>query len=271
MKKSIAIMTAAILCAALCACGKSESSQDSGDYIYGQISSISGNDVTLLLAEYTEQSSDDTSAEGAESAADGEGKPQDGGGRGGFGGGMPEGFDPENMPQGGFDPENMPEGFDPENMPQGGFDPENMPEGFDPENMPQGGFDSENMPEGFDPENMPQGGFDSENMPEGFDPENMPQGGFDRENMPEGFDPENMPQGGFDRENMPNRSSGTKIGDYTLTGETQEVRIPVGVTVTTALGVETDFDVLKTGDMIKCSMKTDSEGNQTVTAVWIVE
>lgn len=86
-------------CAALCACGKAESSQDSGDHIYGQISSISGNDVTLLLAEYTEQSSDDTSAEGAESATDGEGKPQDGGGRGGFGGGMPQGgFDRENMP-----------------------------------------------------------------------------------------------------------------------------------------------------------------------------
>ena len=233
MKKSIAIMTAAILCAALCACGKAESSQDSGDYIYGQISSISGNDVTLLLAEYTEQSSDDTSAEGAESAADGEGKPQDGGGRGGFGGGMPEGFDPENMPQGGFDPENM--------------------------------------PEGFDPENMPQGGFDRENMPEGFDPENMPQGGFDRENMPEGFDPENMPQGGFDRENMPNRVSGTKIGNYTLTGETKEVRIPVGVTITTTLGVETDFDALKTGDMIKCSLKNDSKGDQAITAVWIVE
>ena len=214
MKKSIAIMTAAILCAALCACGKAESSQDSGDYIYGQISSISGNDVTLLLAEYTEQSSDDTSAEGAESAADGEGKPQDGGGRGGFGGGMPEGFDPENMPQGGFDPENM---------------------------------------------------------PEGFDPENMPQGGFDRENMPEGFDPENMPQGGFDRENMPNRGSGTKIGNYTLTGETKEVRIPVGVTITTTLGVETDFDALKTGDMIKCSLKNDSKGDQAITAVWIVE
>ena len=195
MKKSIAIMTAAILCAALCACGKAESSQDSGDYIYGQISSISGNDVTLLLAEYTEQSSDDTSAEGAESAADGEGKPQDGGGRGGFGGGMPEGFDPENMPQGGFDPENM----------------------------------------------------------------------------PEGFDPENMPQGGFDRENMPNRGSGTKIGNYTLTGETKEVRIPVGVTITTTLGVETDFDALKTGDMIKCSLKNDSKGDQAITAVWIVE
>ncbi len=52
-----------------------------------------------------------------------------------------------NMPQGGFDPNNMPEGFDPGNMPQGGFDPNNMPEGFDPGNMPQGGFDPNNMPQ----------------------------------------------------------------------------------------------------------------------------
>lgn len=51
-------------------------------------------------------------------------------------------------PQGGggdFDPNNMPtppEGFDPDNMPEGlgggGFDPNNMPEDFDPSNIPDG-------------------------------------------------------------------------------------------------------------------------------------
>lgn len=102
MQKSIAIMTAAILCAVLCACENTEAPQDSGNYIYGQISSISGNDVTLMLAEYTEPDSDDDSAETAESMADGARKPQDGSGRGDF------------------DRENMPEGFDPENMPNRG-------------------------------------------------------------------------------------------------------------------------------------------------------
>ena len=145
------------------------------------------------------------------------------------------------------------------NRPQGGFDRENMPEGFDPENMPEGGFDRGNMPEGFDPENMPEGGFDRGNMPEGFDPENMP----------EGFDPENMPEGGFDRGNS--KAPQSNVKGYTLTGEEQQIRIPVGATVTTALGVETDFDVLKTGDMIKYTTKKDDDGNEVITAVWIVE
>ena len=136
-------------------------------------------------------------------------------------------------------------------------------------NRPQGGFDRGNMPEGFDPENMPEGGFDPENMPEGFDPENMPEGGFDRENMPEGFDPENMPEGGFDRGNS--KAPQSNVKGYTLTGEEQQIRIPVGATVTTALGVETDFDVLKTGDMIKYTTKKDDDGNEVITAVWIVE
>ena len=56
------------------------------------------------------------------------------GGKSGFSGGQPpQGFDGE-----------MPEGFDPDNMPDfgggmpGGFDPENMPDDFDPDNMPEG-------------------------------------------------------------------------------------------------------------------------------------
>ncbi len=136
-------------------------------------------------------------------------------------------------------------------------------------NRPQGGFDRENMPEGFDPENMPEGGFDRGNIPEGFDPENMPEGGFNRGNMPEGFDPENMPEGGFDRGNS--KAPQSNVKGYTLTGEEQQIRIPVGATVTTALGVETDFDVLKTGDMIKYTTKKDDDGNEVITAVWIVE
>ena len=84
-------------------------------------------------------------------------------GPGGFGGrpgGMPEDFDPENMP----DFENMPEGFEPGQMP-GGFDPENMPEDFDPSQMggrgqrPEGGRENMTPPEDFDGE-----------LPEDFDP-----------------------------------------------------------------------------------------------------
>ena len=231
------MLTALLLSAALCACDNSEKTAADINYLYGQISEISGNDLTLLVAEYDE-SDEKTEEKDKESSDNSEdSKSQNRGNKG--------------------------------NRPQGGFDRENMPEGFDPENMPEGGFDRENMPEGFDPENMPEGGFDRENMPEGFDPENMPEGGFDRENMPEGFDPENMPEGGFDRENS--KAPQSNVKGYTFTGEEQQIRIPVGATVTTALGVETDFDVLKTGDMIKYTTKKDDDGNEVITAVWIVE
>ena len=199
MKKHIAMLTALLLSAALCACDNSEKTAADINYLYGQISEISGNDLTLLVAEYDE-SDEKTEEKDKESSDNSEdSKSQNRGNKG----------------------------------------------------------------------NRPQGGFDRENMPEGFDPENMPEGGFDRENMPEGFDPENMPEGGFDRENS--KAPQSNVKGYTFTGEEQQIRIPVGATVTTALGVETDFDVLKTGDMIKYTTKKDDDGNEVITAVWIVE
>ena len=199
MKKHIAMLTALLLSAALCACDNSEKTAADINYLYGQISEISGNDLTLLVAEYDE-SDEKTEEKDKESSDNSEdSKSQNRGNKG----------------------------------------------------------------------NRPQGGFDRENMPEGFDPENMPEGGFDRENMPEGFDPENMPEGGFDRENS--KAPQSNVKGYTFTGEEQQIRIPVGATVTIALGVETDFDVLKTGDMIKYTTKKDDDGNEVITAVWIVE
>ena len=68
---------------------------------------------------------------------------------GGFGGQMPEGFEPDQMPEG------MPGGFDRGQMPEG------MPGGFDRGQMPEGmpeGFEPGQMPEGFEPGQMPGGG-----------------------------------------------------------------------------------------------------------------
>ena len=129
------------------------------------------------------------------------------------------------------------------------------PEGF---TRPENG----EMPSGFDPENfkgeMPEGFTRSENgeMPSGFDPEN-----FNGE-MPEGF---SRPENGEKPERGGNNSK------YTLTGEQEEVRIPVGTDVTTSDGVKTDFDALKAGNIIKCSVEKDSDGKDVVKEVWIVE
>lgn len=129
--------------------------------------------------------------------------------------------------------------------PEGFTRPENgeMPSGFDPEN-----FKGE-MPEGF---TRPENG----EMPSGFDPENF------KGEKPEGF---TKPENG----EMPERSG--KSSKYTLTGEQEEVRIPVGTDVTTSDGVKTDFDALKAGNIIKCSVEKDSDGKDVVKEVWIVE
>ena len=129
--------------------------------------------------------------------------------------------------------------------PEGFTKPENgeMPSGFDPEN-----FKGE-MPEGF---TKPENG----EMPSGFDPENF------KGEIPEGF---SRPENGEKPERGGNNSK------YTLTGEQKEVRIPVGTDVTTSDGVKTDFDALKAGNIIKCSVEKDSDGKDVVKEVWIVE
>jgi len=85
------------------------------------------------------------------------------GGMGGFGGGqrpeMPEGFDPKNIPEGGFDGQHPNRDFDPQNLPEDFTMPEGMtpgepPEGFDSENLPQ----DFTRPEGETPE-MPPNSF----------------------------------------------------------------------------------------------------------------
>ena len=96
---------------------------------------------------------------------------------------------------------------------------------------------------------------------------------FDPSDLPEGFEkPENgeMPEG-FDKSKFGGSRSKAGSSRYTLTGEQEELRVLVGTTVTTVLGVETDFEVLKSGDMIRCTVEKDSEGNDVITAIWIME
>ena len=77
---------------------------------------------------------------------------------------------------------------------------------------------------------------------------------------------------GFSRpENGEKPERGGNNSKYTLTGEQEEVRIPVGTDVTTSDGVKTDFDALKAGNIIKCSVEKDSDGKDVVKEVWIVE
>ena len=67
------------------------------------------------------------------------------------------------------------------------------------------------------------------------------------------------------------RSGKSGNSQYSLTGEKQELRIPVGTSVTTSDGVKSNFDALKKGDIIKCSVEKNDDGQYTVKEVWIVQ
>ena len=236
MKRLLICAMAAGLLASLSACGSTVNAADS-DFVYGQIDSVSGNDIVLLLADYNENadSGDADAAEETDSGKrSGESKRE-----------KPEGFDKSK-----FSGE-MPEGFDPSNMPEG-FSRSKKDGESD-----ESGESKRERPEGFDKSKF------SGEMPEGFDPSNLPEG-FEKPADGE------MPEG-FDESRFGDSRSKASSSRYTLTGEQEELRIAVGTTVTTALGVETDFEVLKSGDMIKCTVEKDSDGNDVITAVWILE
>ena len=277
MKKLIAAALLTAMLASLASCGKNAKAADT-EYIYGKIDSVSGNDIVLLLADYNEDAESTDSADKVEKkSSDDEtndskserkrpSRSDDDEGSRSFkmpeNGEMPEGFDPEQFSG------KMPGGFgkSEDGESSGNFKkPENgeMPEGFDPEQF------SGKMPGGFgkSEDGDSSGGFkkpENGEMPEGFDPEKF------NGKMPEGFSRSGDGEKTKDFSRSKNREN-SGSSKYTLTGEQAELRIPVGTTVTTSLGVKTDFDVLSAGDIIKCSVEKDSSGNDVVTEVWIME
>ena len=245
MKRFIAAAVIAAMLASFSGCAQT-AEPENAEYIYGKIDSVSGNDIVLLLADYNEESGSeaaDSTAESGETDDSSESKRSKGSGGKGF-------SKPENGER--------PEGFDPSNF--GGERPERSSDSSDDsgsgEKKSRSKPENGEMPEGFDPSNF------SGEMPEGFDPSKF---GGER---PERSSDSSDESGSGEKKS---RSFGKQNSRYTLTGEQQELRIPVGVTVTTALGVKTDFDVLSAGDIIKCSIEKDSDSNTVVTEVWILE
>ena len=230
MKKIVVAALTAIMLASLSGCGKTAEKEADGEYIYGQVESVSGNDVVLLLADYNENAEEEKS----DSESDNDKKEKSDGEEG-------ESSKKRSRPSFG----DMPEGFD-----TGNFDGK-MPEGFD-----KGDFEGE-MPEGFDK------GDSEGKMPEGFD-----KGSFGDFKRPDGEKSDD----GEKSENSDSKKRPSGSGSkYTLTGDKEEIRIPVGTKVTTSLGVETDFKVLSEGDIIRCSAEKNSSGEEVVTAVQIME
>ena len=200
MKKLIAAALAVVMIVAQTSCSK-KSDKDDNEYIYGQIESVSGNDVTLEILNYNEKSDDSESDDTSDSESSGSKRQR------------------------------------------GDFKP--------------GDFDG-SMPDGFDPEKFAgkrPGSDDSDNSGSSDSSDSSDSSGSSKRSRPQG-----MPKQG-----------GSKNSDYTLTGEKKEIRIPVGVSVTTSSGVKSSFDALKKGDIIKLSVEKDSSGSETVKEVWIMK
>lgn len=111
MKKLALLALSGILLASMTGCGSNAQAAEA-EYIYGQIDSVSGNDIVLLLADYNENaaSSQEEADKQSEESGSERKKPEKGE--------MPDDFDPSQFsgekPEGFSMPENgeMPEGFD---------------------------------------------------------------------------------------------------------------------------------------------------------------
>ena len=147
MKKIISAVLIIAMAASMAACGDSSKADESGDLIYGEVQSISGNDVVIKVAKENEgkDNSDDASESDDTSSSDkkrsrGDFNPGD------FSGSMPEGFDPEQFKgkrPGGSDNSDDSDNSGSSKPKRQRPDMSSLPEGFDPKN-----FDG-SMPEGM--------------------------------------------------------------------------------------------------------------------------
>ena len=155
MKKMISAVLVLAMTVSMAACGDSSKADESGDYIYGEVQSISGNDVVIKVAKENEgkDNSDDASESDDTSSSDkkrsrGDFNPGD------FSGSMPEGFDPKN-----FDG-SMPDGFDPEQFKGKRPGSDNSDNSDNSGSSKRARPDMSNLPDDFDPSqfgSMPDG------------------------------------------------------------------------------------------------------------------
>ena len=72
----------------------------------------------------------------------------------------------------------------------------------------------------------------------------------------------------MDSTKMPQGAPG---GMSDMTGETVTTMIPVGVTVHTTSDTTTTFSRLASGDLLKILVETDSDGNEVIEEIWMLQ
>jgi len=73
---------------------------------------------------------------------------------------------------------------------------------------------------------------------------------------------------GSDSTEMPQGAPG---GMSDMTGETVTTMIPVGVTVHTTSDTTTTFSRLAAGDLLKILVETDTDGNEVIEEIWMLQ
>ena len=72
----------------------------------------------------------------------------------------------------------------------------------------------------------------------------------------------------MDSTEMPQGAPG---GMSDMTGETVTTMIPVGVTVHTTSDTTTTFSCLAAGDLLKILVETDTDGNEVIEEIWMLQ
>ncbi|MDO4285851.1 MAG: hypothetical protein Q4C60_11030 [Eubacteriales bacterium] len=210
--------------------------EDGETLIYGEITQVAGNEITIDVVEVSEQSQEENgmAPQGADESqsSDGAGEPQ---------------------PREGAGESQPPETDGAASEGAGESQPPETDETAQEETEASG--EVVVMAAGMGG-GMPGGDFDFSSMGD------MPSGGGD---MPD-FSSGEMPEGAGEGD-MPDLPMTPQV-QYTATGETREYQIPVGTEVTTQLGATTTFAKLSVGDIIGIVLE---EGTDNILRIKIVE
>ena len=242
MKKKVTIVVVIVLVIVLIAAcvmwriGGVETESALGDhqkYVYAYVSSIEGNEVTYMEV-------DESVAKAAEERAKEKAKAEDGAGSDSTGQG--------DKSDGGTDSAGQSDKND------GGTDSAGQSD-------KSGGTGSDEDKSGMGtPPDMDGSSGGDQTPPDmsgaSTDIESTEQSG--QMQMPPDMDSTEMPQG-------------APGGMSDMTGETVTTMIPVGVTVHTTSDTTTTFSRLASGDLLKILVETDSDGNEIIEEIWMLQ
>lgn len=252
MKKKVTIVVVIVLVIVLIAAcvmwriGGVETESALGDhqkYVYAYVSSIEGNEVTYMEVDESVAKAAEERAKEKAKAEDGASSDSTGQGDKSDGGTDSAGQSDKNDGGTGSDEDKSGMGTPPDMDGSSGGDQT-------PPDMSGASTDIEST------EQSGQNQAPSDMGSTSTDTESTEQSGQMR--MPPDMDSTEMPQG-------------APGGMSDMTGETVTTMIPVGVTVHTTSDTTTTFSRLASGDLLKILVETDSDGNEIIEEIWMLQ